>query len=79
FVQLFLNKHLEGVPRPQDFMPSVTLPSKIFTFMRKHSPKFSCRITPLTPSMLAVVTALAAEEANSASTHSRAESTPRDD
>ncbi|GJZ20985.1 putative ribonuclease H-like domain-containing protein, partial [Tanacetum coccineum] len=39
FVQLFLNKHLEGVARPQDFMPSVTLPSKIFTFMRKHSPK----------------------------------------
>ncbi|GJV33072.1 retrovirus-related pol polyprotein from transposon TNT 1-94 [Tanacetum coccineum] len=52
FVQLFLNKQLEGVDRPQDFMPSVTLPSKIFTFMRKHSPKFSCRITPLTPSML---------------------------
>ncbi|GKF46666.1 hypothetical protein Tco_0136468, partial [Tanacetum coccineum] len=46
----------------EDFMPSVTLPSKIFTFMRKHSPKFSCRITPLTPSMLEVVTALAAEE-----------------
>ncbi|GJW23102.1 hypothetical protein Tco_0033724 [Tanacetum coccineum] len=39
FVQLFLNKQLEGVDRPQDFMPSVTLPSKIFTFMRKHSPK----------------------------------------
>ncbi|GKF35222.1 hypothetical protein Tco_0108422 [Tanacetum coccineum] len=46
--------------------------------MRKHSPKFSGRITPLTPSMLEVATALAAEEANSASTHSRAETTPRD-
>ncbi|GJX15232.1 hypothetical protein Tco_0206990 [Tanacetum coccineum] len=72
FVQLFLNKQLEGVARPQDFIPSVTLPSKIFTFMRKHSPKFSCRITPLTPPMLEVVTALAAEEAHSTSPHSRA-------
>ncbi|GJR35948.1 putative ribonuclease H-like domain-containing protein [Tanacetum coccineum] len=49
FIQLFLNKQLEGVTRPQNFLPSVTLPSKVFTFMRKHSPKFSCRITPLTP------------------------------
>ncbi|GJV43148.1 hypothetical protein Tco_1427684 [Tanacetum coccineum] len=79
FIQLFLNKQLEGVTRPKNFLPSVTLPSKVFTFMRKHSPKFSGRITPLTPSMLEVATALAAEEANSASTHSRAETTPRDD
>ncbi|GKF49515.1 hypothetical protein Tco_0142766, partial [Tanacetum coccineum] len=78
FIQLFLNKQLEGVARPQDFIPSVTLPSKIFTFMRKHSPKFSCRITPLTPPMLEVVTALAAEEAHSESTHSQAASSPRD-
>ncbi|GJU33762.1 hypothetical protein Tco_1182116, partial [Tanacetum coccineum] len=56
---------------------NVTLPSKVFTFMRKHSPKFSCRITPLTPPMLEIVTALAAEEAHSESTHSRAESSPR--
>ncbi|GJV36846.1 putative ribonuclease H-like domain-containing protein [Tanacetum coccineum] len=74
FVQLFLNKQLEGVDRPQDFIPSVSLPSKVFTFMRKHSPKFSCRITPLTPSMLEVVTALAAEEEHSTSPHSRAAS-----
>ncbi|GKF10638.1 hypothetical protein Tco_0048564, partial [Tanacetum coccineum] len=78
FVQLFLNKQLEGVARPQDFIPSVTLPSKIFTFMRKHSPKFSCRITPLTPPMLEVVTALAAEEEHSTSPHSRAASSIRD-
>ncbi|GJY53496.1 putative ribonuclease H-like domain-containing protein, partial [Tanacetum coccineum] len=78
FIQLFLNKQLEGVTRPKNFLPSVTLPSKVFTFMRKHSPKFSRRITPLTPPMLEVATALAAEEANSTSTHSRAETTPRD-
>ncbi|GJX05508.1 hypothetical protein Tco_0191424 [Tanacetum coccineum] len=78
FIQLFLNKQLEGVARPQDFIPSVTLPSKVFTFMRKHSPKFSCRITPLTPPMLEVVTALAAEEAHSTSPHSRAASSARD-
>ncbi|GJR25809.1 hypothetical protein Tco_1102041 [Tanacetum coccineum] len=65
---------LEGVDRPQDFMPSVSLPSKVFTFMRKHSTKFSCKITPLTPSMLEVVTALAAEEEQSTSPHSRAAS-----
>ncbi|GKE72729.1 hypothetical protein Tco_1534770 [Tanacetum coccineum] len=78
FIQLFLNKQLEGVARPQDFIPSVTLPSKIFTFIRKHSPKFSCRITPLTPPMLEVVTALAAEEEHSTSPHSRAASSARD-
>ncbi|GKE10613.1 hypothetical protein Tco_1414164, partial [Tanacetum coccineum] len=78
FIQLFLDKQLEGLTRPQDFLPSVTLPSKVFTFMRKHSPKFSCRITPLTPPMLEVVTALAAEEAHSTSPHSRAASSPRD-
>ncbi|GJT19967.1 hypothetical protein Tco_0878673 [Tanacetum coccineum] len=78
FVQLFLNKQLEGVDRPQDFMPSVSLPSKVFTFMRKHSTKFSCKITPLTPSMLEVVSALAAEEEQSTSPHSRAASYARD-
>ncbi|GJT53229.1 putative ribonuclease H-like domain-containing protein [Tanacetum coccineum] len=78
FIQLFLDKQLEGVTRPQNFLPSVTLPSKVFTFMRKHSPKFSCRITPLTPPMLEVITALAAEEAHSTSPHSRAASSPRD-
>ncbi|GJU36002.1 hypothetical protein Tco_1184356 [Tanacetum coccineum] len=78
FIQLFLNKQLEGVTRPTNFLPSVTLPSKVFTFMRKNSPKFSGRITPLTPPMLEVVTALAAEEAQSESTHSRAENSPRD-
>ncbi|GJS02519.1 hypothetical protein Tco_0319027 [Tanacetum coccineum] len=78
FVQLFLNKQLEGIDRPQDFMPSVSLPSKVFTFMRKHSTKFSCKITPLTPSMLEVVTALAAEEEQSTSPHSRAASSARD-
>ncbi|GKF70727.1 hypothetical protein Tco_0203784, partial [Tanacetum coccineum] len=50
FIQLFLNKQLEGVARPQDFTPSVT---------------------PLTPHMLEVVTALAAEVAHSTSPHSR--------
>ncbi|GJW60108.1 hypothetical protein Tco_0109443 [Tanacetum coccineum] len=59
-------------------MPSVSLPSKVFTFMRKHSTKFSCKITPLTPSMLEVVTALAAEEEQSTSPHSRAASSARD-
>ncbi|GJR29192.1 hypothetical protein Tco_1105424 [Tanacetum coccineum] len=78
FIQLFLNKQLEGVTRPTNFLPSVTLPSKVFTFMRKNSPKFSGRITPLTPPMLEVVTALAAEEAQSESTHSQAENSPRD-
>ncbi|GKF89685.1 hypothetical protein Tco_0263648, partial [Tanacetum coccineum] len=40
----------------------------------KNSPKFSGRITPLTPPMFGVITALAAEEAHSESTHSRAAS-----
>ncbi|GKB94057.1 hypothetical protein Tco_0980194 [Tanacetum coccineum] len=78
FIQLFLDKQLEGVTRPRNFLPSVTLPFKVFTFMRKHSPNFSCRITPLTPPMLEVITALAAEEAHSWSTRSRAASSPRD-
>ncbi|GJU17712.1 hypothetical protein Tco_1145678, partial [Tanacetum coccineum] len=78
FIQLFLNKQLEGVTRPKNFLPSVTLPSKVFTFMRKNSPKFSGRITPLTPPMLEVIAALAAEEAHSTSPHSRAASSARD-
>ncbi|GJR43357.1 hypothetical protein Tco_1311460 [Tanacetum coccineum] len=78
FIQLFLNKQLEGVTKTQSFVPSVTLPSKVFTFMRKTSPKFSGRITPLTPPMLEVIAALAAEEAHSQSIPSRAESSPRD-
>ncbi|GJR63853.1 retrovirus-related pol polyprotein from transposon TNT 1-94 [Tanacetum coccineum] len=41
-------------------------------------PKFLVRITPLTPPMLEVLTALAAEEAHSESTHYRAESSPRE-
>ncbi|GJZ71424.1 hypothetical protein Tco_0635275 [Tanacetum coccineum] len=44
----------------------------------KNSPKFSGRITPLTPPMLEVITALAAEEAHSESTHSQAAISPRD-
>ncbi|GKB02171.1 hypothetical protein Tco_0830260 [Tanacetum coccineum] len=75
---VFGNKKFRGSDRPQDFIPSVSLPSKVFTFMRKHSTKFSCRITPLTPSMLEVVTALAAEEEHSTSPHSRAASSARD-
>ncbi|GJQ89466.1 ribonuclease H-like domain-containing protein [Tanacetum coccineum] len=69
----------DGRAGPQDFIPSVSLPSKVvFTFYEAHSTKFSCRITPLTPSMLEVVTALAAEEEQSTSPHSRAASSARD-
>ncbi|GJS22930.1 hypothetical protein Tco_0451562 [Tanacetum coccineum] len=64
---------LEGVSRPKNFLPLVTLPSKVFTFMRKHSSKFSGRITPLTPFMLEVATALAAEANSTARTQSTAE------
>ncbi|GJV27735.1 hypothetical protein Tco_1384183 [Tanacetum coccineum] len=46
--------------------------------LRKNSPKFSGRITPLTSPMLEVITTLAAEEAHSTSPHSRAASSPRD-
>ncbi|GJV62994.1 hypothetical protein Tco_1473822 [Tanacetum coccineum] len=80
FIQLFLNKQLEGVTRPQNFLPSVTSSLlRSLLFMRKNSPKFTqVRITPLTPPMLEVITALAAEEAHSTSPHSRAASSPRD-
>ncbi|GKD34378.1 ribonuclease H-like domain, reverse transcriptase, RNA-dependent DNA polymerase, partial [Tanacetum coccineum] len=47
-------------------------------FLMYPSPKFSCSITPLTPPMLEVVTALAAEEEHSTSPHSRAASSARD-
>ncbi|GJS58419.1 hypothetical protein Tco_0653203 [Tanacetum coccineum] len=58
FIQLFLNKQLEGLDKPQNFLPSVVLPQKVFTFMSKSSNKFSGRITPLTPHMLEVATAV---------------------
>ena len=35
FIQVFLNKQLDGVPKPSNFLPSVSLPSKVFTFMAK--------------------------------------------
>ncbi|GJY49775.1 hypothetical protein Tco_0439731 [Tanacetum coccineum] len=57
FIQLFLNKQLEGITKPQNFLPTVVLPSKVFTFMSKCSPKFSGKLTPLTPHMLEVATA----------------------
>ncbi|GJY07847.1 putative ribonuclease H-like domain-containing protein [Tanacetum coccineum] len=69
---------VRGSKQPSDFYAFPLPASKIFTFMRKHSPKFSCRITPLTPSMLEVVTALAAEEEHSTSPHSKAASSARD-
>ncbi|GJS62670.1 hypothetical protein Tco_0657454 [Tanacetum coccineum] len=76
FIQLFLNKQLEGIPKPQTFLPTVVLPPKVFTFMSKCSPKFSGKLTPLTPPMLEVVTAVRAkhslhteEEENPTSSH----------
>ncbi|GKA85522.1 hypothetical protein Tco_0807176, partial [Tanacetum coccineum] len=57
FIQLFLNKQLKGITKPQHFLPTVVLPSKVFTFMSKCSPKFSGKLTPLTPHMLEVATA----------------------
>ncbi|GJV07458.1 uncharacterized mitochondrial protein-like protein [Tanacetum coccineum] len=69
---------VRGSKQPSDFYAFPLPASKIFTFMRKNSPKFSCRITPLTPSMLEVVTALAAEEEHSTSPHSKAASSARD-
>ncbi|GJU61502.1 hypothetical protein Tco_1243337 [Tanacetum coccineum] len=58
FIQLFLNKQLEGRTKPQTFLPTVVLPPKVFTFMSKCSPKFSGKLTPLTPPMLEVATAV---------------------
>ncbi|GJY53186.1 hypothetical protein Tco_0444850 [Tanacetum coccineum] len=40
FIQLFLNKQLEGITKPQNFLPTVVLPSKVFTFMSKVSLSF---------------------------------------
>ncbi|GKC10491.1 hypothetical protein Tco_1007273, partial [Tanacetum coccineum] len=60
FIQLFLNKQLEGCTKPQTFLPTVVLPPKVFTFMSKCSPKFSGKLTPLTPHMLEVATAVRA-------------------
>ncbi|GKA38743.1 putative reverse transcriptase domain-containing protein, partial [Tanacetum coccineum] len=56
---------------------SYSFPSKALLY-EKHDLKFFSRITPLTPPMLEVITALAAEEAHSTSPHSRAASSPRD-
>ncbi|GJR43760.1 hypothetical protein Tco_1311863 [Tanacetum coccineum] len=58
FIQLFLHKQLEGITKPQTFLPTVVLPPKVFTFMSKCSPKFSRKLTPLTVHMLEVATAV---------------------
>ena len=58
FVQLFLNKQLEDLPKPQSFLPGVLLPPKVFTFMAKKSVKFSGQNTPLTAHILEVAQAV---------------------
>ena len=58
FIQVFLNKQLEGVPNHQDFLLAIILPDKVFTFMSTQSGKFSGRITPLTAHMLEVAQAV---------------------
>ena len=67
FILVFLNKQLDGVPKPPHFLPAVTLPSKVFTFMAKRSAKFSGRNTPLTAHMLEVAQVVAAAEQESSS------------
>ncbi|GJU87444.1 hypothetical protein Tco_1294990 [Tanacetum coccineum] len=82
---IVLTKAVRGVDRTSGTLyHPVSLRSKVFLhFMRKHCTKFFLlftwgRITPLTPSMLEVVTALAAEEEHSTSPSSRAASSARD-
>ncbi|PWA75658.1 ribonuclease H-like domain-containing protein [Artemisia annua] len=58
FIQVFLNKQLEGIPKPQEFLPVVVLPDKVFTFMATKSPLFSGQDTPLTEYMLEVAQAV---------------------
>jgi hypothetical protein len=58
FVQLFLAKSLEGVPKPQDFIPTIVLPQKVFTFMSHKVVKFSGQNTPLTAHILEVAQAV---------------------
>ncbi|GJW19027.1 hypothetical protein Tco_0026463 [Tanacetum coccineum] len=53
FIQLFLNKQLEGVTRPTNFLPSVTLPSKVFTFMLKRKSPKVLRVAQGTPTQSA--------------------------
>ena len=67
FIQVFLNKQLDSVLKPSNFLPSVTLPSKVFTFMAKRGAKFSGEETSLTPYMLEVAQAVAAAETQSSS------------
>ncbi|GJR49935.1 putative ribonuclease H-like domain-containing protein [Tanacetum coccineum] len=62
----------------RDIGYEVTLPYMVFTFMRKNSPMFIRKITQFDSTMLEVITALAAEEAHSESTHSQAAISPRD-
>ncbi|GJW85611.1 hypothetical protein Tco_0158756 [Tanacetum coccineum] len=59
-------------------LSEIVMRQRLIKLVRKNSPKFSGRITPLTSPMLEVITELAAEEAHSESTHSRAESSTRD-
>ena len=62
FVQVFLNKQLEGLKKPKQFLQTVVLPPKVFTFIRKNSDKFSGTITPLNAHMLAVAATVVSDE-----------------
>ena len=74
FVQLFLNKQLEDLPKPQSFLPGVLLPPKVFTFMAKKSVKFSGQNTPLTAHILEVAQAVR-DEADAPSDNEHSDST----
>ena len=82
FVQLFLDKQLEGVPKPQDFVPTVVLPPKVFTFMSNKGVKFSGHNTPLSAHILEVAQAVrdaadaSSDSANSEHSASEHTSTP---
>ena len=68
FIQVFLNKQLEGVKKPKQFLPTIAIPSKVFTFMKKNSDKFSGTVTHLNAHMLTVTASVVPNEPPATST-----------
>ena len=76
FVQLLLENPLDGIPKPQDYVPTIRMQPKVFTFMSNKGVNFSGRNTPLNAYMLEVAQAVRDEEDNSGSAHSNNDDQP---
>lgn len=70
FVQFLLENPLDGIQKPQDYVPTIRMPPKVFTFMSNKGVNFLGTNTPLNAYMLEVAQAVRDDIDNSGSANS---------